>query len=124
VAVFERHSKEAKSQQGASQQVSLSQRYFQSNLDALRNNVQDTAGDSHSKEEIARRLDSIQAQLEADLSDLQKQLPPTPDRSALTELILEAYANREARITDGSKFHRDSEANAQMSEASKGDCRR
>jgi hypothetical protein len=58
--------------------------------------------------------------LEADLSDLQKQLPPTPDRSALTELILEAYANREARITDGSKFHRDPEASAQMSEASKG----
>ena len=53
------------------------------------------------------------------MSDLQKQLPPAPDRSALTELILEAYANREVRITDKSKIHPDPEADTQMSEAAK-----
>jgi hypothetical protein len=114
VAVLKLHLKDAKGTGNSN--ISLNQRYFQQDLDALRENIRDRASDSKSRDQISTKLDALQAQLEISLSDLQKQLPPTPDRSALTELILDAYAGREGQINEGAKIHRDPEANAQMNE--------
>jgi hypothetical protein len=112
--VLEHHLKDAQGP-GASQ-VSLSQRYFDTDLSALRGNIRNAALNSKSQEDVSSRLDALQAQLESGLSDIQKQLPPAPDRSALIELILDVYASREERVSDGlSKLPEDPEANSQMS---------
>lgn len=112
LAVLELHQDDAKVQDTA--KVNLNQRYFQADFTALRNNLELAAKGNKSEEQIATKLGALEGRLTADLSDIEKDLPPAPDNSALTELILDAYKDRAVQRAEEHKSQESPRADAQM----------
>jgi HEAT repeat protein len=112
LAVLELHLDDAKFRDTA--KTDVNQRYFQPDLMVLRRNLQSAGTDTKSQEQISRKLDSLEAQLTASLGDIEKDLPAAPDHSALTELILQSYAERARGRTEAHEDQENPKANTEM----------
>jgi hypothetical protein len=85
------HLSEAKNEEEGGA-LGIDRRYFQSDFDALKDNLQKSPMDSKSKDQASAKLEELQAQLTTGLSSLKEDIPSTYEKAILVELILDAYA--------------------------------